>query len=388
MTLHSIFRVLVVAGARPNFMKIAPIMKALLQKTEVKVTLVHTGQHYDPEMNDVFFQELGIPRPDVSLGVGGGSHAQLTGSVMQKIEPVFDEVKPDLLLVVGDVNSTIAAALVASKKGVAIAHVEAGLRSFDRAMPEEINRILTDRISDLLYTTESAGAEHLKAEGIHGDGVVFVGNVMIDSLFQNLERAIAPAETFAAGGAPAGFGEGGFALLTLHRPSNVDDPVVLRRLLEGIVEVSDRLDVVFPVHPRTLGQIKAAGLASLLERPSILQTGPLGYLTILGLMRDAKLVMTDSGGIQEETTALGVPCLTLRENTERPITVEEGTNIVIGTDTGRLVEEVDQILAGSGKGGRVPALWDGHAATRIADHLVGWLQRRRAASPAAAQPRP
>ena len=379
MTINSPYRLLVVAGARPNFMKIAPIMKALLRRPEVSVRLVHTGQHYDPEMNDVFFEELGIPRPDVSLGVGGGSHAQLTGAVMQKIEPVFDDIAPHLLLVVGDVNSTIAAALVASKKGVAIAHVEAGLRSFDRAMPEEINRILTDRISDLLYTTEKAGAEHLKAEGIGGDGVAFVGNVMIDSLFQNLERGVPPDETFAVAGASASFGSHGFALLTLHRPSNVDEPAVLERLLKGVSAVADRLDVVFPVHPRTLGRIESAGLMPLLHKPSIVRTGPLGYLAILGLMRAAKLVMTDSGGIQEETTALGVPCLTLRENTERPITVDEGTNIVIGTDTARLVREVDKILAGEGKGGRVPALWDGKAADRIADHLVAWLQKNRRA---------
>ena len=372
------YRVLIVAGARPNFMKIAPIMKALLLKPEVSVQLVHTGQHYDPEMNQVFFDELGIPQPDISLNLGGGSHAQFTGALMQKIEPIFDESQPHLLLVVGDVNSTVAAALVASKKGVAIAHVEAGLRSFDRTMPEEINRILTDRISDLLYTTEAAGVEQLKLEGVSGDGVAFVGNVMIDSLFQNLRRAIPPVQTFQAAQAPKGFGERGYALLTLHRPSNVDDLVVLERLLHGVVAVAKRLDVVFPVHPRTLGRIQNTGLAAILEEsPRMLTIGPAGYLATLGLMRDAELVMTDSGGIQEETTALGVPCLTLRENTERPITVDEGTNIVIGTDTDRLAKEVDRILAGKGKRGKIPSLWDGKAAVRIADHLVGWLQMNR-----------
>jgi UDP-N-acetylglucosamine 2-epimerase (non-hydrolysing) len=364
-------RIMCVAGARPNFIKIGPIMHALHATRGVEPMLVHTGQHYDPGMNDVFFAELQIPRPDRSLNVGSGSHAVQTAQVMLAIEPVIEEMRPDSVVVVGDVNSTIAAALVAVKLGVAVAHVEAGLRSFDRSMPEEINRVLTDQLATMLFTTERSAEANLLREGIPVERVHFVGNVMLDSLRSCLPRAVPARATFAAvGRADLAEVAPGFALLTLHRPSNVDDPTILGDLLETIRQVSERLPVVFPVHPRTARRIADAGLESLFHESRIVCLEPVGYLAALGLMRDARLVLTDSGGVQEETTGLGVPCLTLRDNTERPITIEEGTNELVGRDRELILAKTRDVLATGGKTGRVPELWDGRSAERIAAHLA------------------
>jgi UDP-N-acetylglucosamine 2-epimerase (non-hydrolysing) len=360
--------VICVVGARPNYMKVAPIVAALGRSGRLHPHLVHTGQHYDPQMNDDFFVDLGMPRPDINLEVGSASHAVQTAEVMKRFEPVLDAVTDPLVLVVGDVNSTLACALVAVKKGVPVAHVEAGLRSGDRAMPEEINRILTDQISDLLFTTERSAADNLRREGIDGARIHFVGNVMIDSLKTHLNRAVAPTETLAAAGfAPPPV----FALATLHRPSNVDDPMVLARLLDTFQQVGRDLPVAFPLHPRTLARIRAFGLEDRLAAPNVLALPPAGYLAMLGLMAEAKVVLTDSGGIQEETTSLGTPCLTLRESTERPITVAEGTNTIVGNDQELILAEVAAILAGGGKSGRIPEFWDGHTAKRIVDVLEG-----------------
>ena len=376
-------RVLCVVGARPNFMKIAPVMAAFgAEGAVIDAPLVHTGQHYDKAMKHTFFEQLGIPEPDVDLGVGSGSHAEQTAQIMLRFEPVLDEYDPDAVLVVGDVNSTIACALVAVKKGVPVVHVEAGLRSYDRAMPEEINRVLTDQLSELLFTTERQALDNLRREGIPEERVHFVGNVMIDTLLRNRARATPPERTLASlpdarrcleGGA-------GYALLTLHRPSNVDDPVVLRRLLETLARIGQRLPILFPAHPRTRARIEEGGLGRLLEDTDVILLEPLPYLDLLGLMDEARLVLTDSGGLQEESTALGVPCVTLRENTERPITVTEGTNTVVGTDPARILAAVEDILATGGKRGRVPELWDGRAAERIRDILIEWLSGRRAAA--------
>ncbi|MEQ8800936.1 non-hydrolyzing UDP-N-acetylglucosamine 2-epimerase [Haliea sp.] len=371
--------ILCVVGARPNFMKIAPIMRALnAPGSGLSASLVHTGQHYDAAMKHAFFEQLHIPEPDVDLEVGSGSHAVQTAQIMLKFEPVLDERKPAAILVVGDVNSTIACALVAVKKGIPVIHVEAGLRSGDRGMPEEINRILTDQLSDLLFTTEASAAANLQREGIGPEKVYFVGNVMIDTLRYNLASATPAAATLKAAGAAPAF-DSGFGLLTLHRPSNVDDPVVLRRLLQELAEISRETPLVFPVHPRTRSRISAAGLDDLLEAANILTLPPLGYLEMLGLMREARLVLTDSGGIQEESTALGVPCITLRESTERPITVAEGTNTVVGTDPATIRRAWQDIVNGGGKAGRQPEHWDGRAAERIAAVLVDWCRSARAA---------
>jgi UDP-N-acetylglucosamine 2-epimerase (non-hydrolysing) len=372
----SAFRILCVVGARPNFMKMAPIMAALAPP-QFKPILVHTGQHYDVAMNQQYFDALGIPSPDINLEVGSGSHAQQTAEVMKRFEPAMDEVQPAAVLVVGDVNSTIACALVAAKKGVPVIHVEAGLRSFDRAMPEEINRVLTDQLSDLLFTTEESGADNLAKEGIGAGRVHFVGNVMIDTLRANLARAIPAPQIAAAAGRPdfkAGKGE--YAVLTLHRPSNVDDKAVLQGLLECAAKIAQRTPVIFPVHPRTRATIEKFGLSHLLERPDVLLLPPMGYLEMLGLMQDARVVLTDSGGIQEETTALGTPCITLRHNTERPITVDQGTNTIAGNDPAHVLAAYEAQLAGAGKAGRIPHYWDGRAAERIAAIVLDWLKAR------------
>ena len=367
--------ILCIVGARPNFMKIAPIIKALRAgPVPIAAKIVHTGQHYDAAMNKQFFEDLGIPQPDINLEVGSGSHALQTAEVMRRFEPVLDQEQPAAILVVGDVNSTIACALVASKKGIAVIHVEAGLRSFDRGMPEEINRVLTDQISDLLYTTERAALANLTREGIDPARVHFVGNVMIDTLLHNLTKAIPAAETLADTGLDL---TQGYAVLTLHRPSNVDDEATLRDLLETVNQISRRLPVAFPLHPRTKGRIEHFKLDGLLAKSKILTLPPIGYLHMLGLMREARLVLTDSGGIQEETTALGVPCLTLRNNTERPVTVDEGTNLIVGQSRATILAAAEDILATGGKAGRVPEYWDGHAAERIADHLRVWLRTQR-----------
>ena len=356
-------QVLCVAGARPNFMKIAPVMAALAE-TGIAAQLLHTGQHYDAAMSDSFFADLGIPRPDHHLEVGSGSHAVQTAEVMKRFEPVLESVQPQAVLVVGDVNSTIACALVAAKRGVKVIHVEAGLRSYDRGMPEEINRVLTDQISDLLFITEKSALANLQREGIDPARVEFVGNVMIDTLYRNLEHAVPASKTLGSARAE-------YAVLTLHRPSNVDDPETLAALLDVVREINRSVPVVVPMHPRTRGNIEKFCLTAKLDGLHILP--PVGYLEMLGLMRDAKLVLTDSGGIQEETTALGVPCLTLRENTERPITITEGTNTLVGPNPDAIRAAFNELMSNGGKAGRIPEYWDGRAAMRIAHKLKTWL---------------
>jgi UDP-N-acetylglucosamine 2-epimerase (non-hydrolysing) len=360
--------ILCIVGARPNFMKMAPIISALNDlRPALKVSLLHTGQHYDVAMNHQYFEALGIPSPDINLEVGSGSHAVQTSEVMRRFEPVLDELQPSAILVVGDVNSTIACALVATKKGIPVIHVEAGLRSFDRAMPEEINRVLTDQISDLLFTTERSGRDNLLREGIGDARIHFVGNVMIDTLRRNLERAVpVPRILQDANRAEFMAGHDAYALLTMHRPSNVDDPDVLRTLLETTLKISSRLPVIFPMHPRTRAMVEKFGLSGMLNVRPILLLPPMGYLEMLGLMKNARVVLTDSGGIQEETTALGVPCITLRNNTERPITVDEGTNTIAGQDPAGILKAFDEIMSTGGKAGRIPEFWDGQAAVRIA----------------------
>ncbi|MCB1700814.1 MAG: UDP-N-acetylglucosamine 2-epimerase (non-hydrolyzing) [Pseudomonadales bacterium] len=368
--------VLCIVGARPNFMKIAPIMRAFARDSSaLSARLLHTGQHYDAAMKHAFFDQLHIPEPDIDLGVGSGSHAQQTADIMKRFEPVLDDTPPAAVLVVGDVNSTIACALVAVKKGIPVIHVEAGLRSGDRQMPEEINRILTDQLSDLLFTTEAEAEDNLAREGIARDRVHFVGNVMIDTLLYNLEFAVPAVTTLAAAGMESMPPEG-YGLVTLHRPSNVDDPVVLERLLRVLGRISERTPLLFPIHPRTSARIAEAGLSELLGSFAIKTLPPQGYLEMLGLMREARLVLTDSGGIQEETTALGVSCITLRENTERPITVEQGTNTVVGTDPVKILACYEAVISGGGKPGRVPELWDGKAAQRIVDSVNAWVAGR------------
>ena len=373
--------VLCVVGARPNYMKMAPIIRALsalaASEQAAPPVLVHTGQHYDAAMNDSFFTALGMPRPAVNLEVGSASHAVQTAEIMKRFEPVLDAHRPAAVLVVGDVNSTIACALVAAKKGVPVVHVEAGLRSYDRAMPEEINRVLTDQIADLLYTTERSAADNLRAEGIAAQRIVFVGNVMIDTLLANLAAAVPAATTLAGTPIAEAAREGGYGVVTLHRPSNVDDRETLVRLIGALTEVSKRLPLVLALHPRTQARLAEFGLAAAFDADRVAILPPQGYLEMLGLMSKATLVLTDSGGLQEETTALGVPCLTLRENTERPITIVEGTNTICGTDARRIVDEALAILATGGKRGRSPELWDGHAAERIARHLADWLAARQ-----------
>lgn len=369
--------VLCVVGARPNFMKIMPLMRAFAARApELNVKLVHTGQHYDVEMNSRFFSQLGIPTPDVSLEVGSGTHAVQTAEIMKRFEPVLDEHAPDVVLVVGDVNSTIACSLVAAKKGVRVVHVEAGLRSRDRSMPEEINRILTDQLSDRLYITEDEAIGNLIAEGIHADKIVHAGNVMIDTLLACRIDAVPAAESLGQvlGKAAGGWLERGYGLLTLHRPSNVDDREILQRLLEAIARLSDRLPIVFPMHPRTLARIEEFGLGGIIGKSRVAVLGPQGYLEMLGLLDGARLVLTDSGGLQEESTALGVPCLTLRENTERPVTIREGTNVLVGTDAAAIEAAFEKALAEGRSTERRPRNWDGHAADRIVDDLVAWLE--------------
>ena len=371
-------KIICVVGARPNFMKIAPIMKVLKRNSSlIHTMLVHTGQHYDLAMNHRFFEQLEIPNPDVNLEVGSSTHAVQTAEIMRRFEPVLDREQPDAILVVGDVNSTIACALVAAKKQIAVIHVEAGLRSFDRTMPEEINRVLTDQISDLLFTTERKAQNNLMREGIDESRIMFVGNVMIDTLRASVEKAIRARVTIAAAERDPDLflnSSNGFGLLTLHRPANVDDSAILMRLLTVLRGISDELPLIFPVHPRTSTAIEKHGLNDILETPGILLLPPQGYLELLGLMAKARLVLTDSGGIQEETTALGIPCITMRESTERPITVEEGTNTIVGSDPDRIRTAFREILETGGKAGQIPVYWDGHAAERIVDHIFMWLR--------------
>ncbi len=378
--------VICVVGARPNFMKMAPILRAFAANTPaIPTLLVHTGQHYDKDMNDKLFEDLRLPRPDINLEVGSGSHAVQTAEVMRRFEPVIDLHQPSCVLVVGDVNSTLACTLVGVKKGVPVVHVEAGLRSYDRKMPEEINRVLTDQVADLLYTTERSAEANLVREGVDAERVRFVGNVMIDSLLHNREFARPPARAIAAAGFdPAVIASAaGYGVVTLHRPSNVDHRDTLAPLLEVLSEIARQLPLVFAMHPRTRTNIERFGLQGLLDDSRLILLPPQGYLEMLGLMAGARIVLTDSGGLQEETTALGVPCLTLRENTERPITVEQGTNTMVGRDIEAIRREAAGILAGRGKQGRVPELWDGHAAERIASDLARWLLEQHQARAAA-----
>lgn len=354
-------QILNVVGARPNLMKIAPLVAEMHRHVDIRQTLLHTGQHYDDKMSQIFFDQLNIPRPDVYLGVGSGSHAEQTARVMIEFEQVLLADRPDLVVVVGDVNSTLACTITAAKLWVPVAHVEAGLRSGDRRMPEEINRIVTDALSGLLFTTSRDADENLLQEGVLTENIFFVGNVMIDTLNKHRRRA----ERLAT---PARFGlqPGHYALLTLHRPSNVDDPAVFAGILDALTQIQRDLPILFPAHPRTVKRIEEFGFTARLDdAPALHIIEPLGYLEFLDLMMHAQLVLTDSGGIQEETTILGVPCLTLRENTERPITITQGTNILVGTDPDRIVAETQRILLGESKAGRTPELWDGHTAERI-----------------------
>ena len=370
--------VMCVVGARPNFMKMAPILRALAaHEPPLPALLVHTGQHYDQGMSHQLFDDLRLPRPDINLEVGSGSHAVQTAEVMRRFEPALDEHQPSCVLVVGDVNSTLACTLVAVKKAVPVAHVEAGLRSGDRRMPEEINRVLTDQVADRLYTTERSALANLLREGVAAERVCFSGNVMIDSLLSNRAHARPVADTLRAHGVdpqllvhPQGYG-----VVTLHRPSNVDDADTLRGLLGVLGEVAQDLPLVFALHPRTRSNIERFGLAAMVDPARMLMLPPQGYLEMLGLMCAAAIVLTDSGGLQEETTALGVPCLTMRENTERPITVEQGTNTMVGRDRAAILRGVQDVLQGRGKRGRVPEYWDGHAAQRIAADLWHWLRK-------------
>lgn len=360
--------VLHVAGARPNFMKVAPIHRAIGRRGRLHQVLVHTGQHYDANMSDVFFADLGLPRPDAHLGVGSGSQAVQTAKVMVEIEKVVEQRRPDLISVVGDVNSTLAASLVAAKLLIPFAHVEAGLRSYDRTMPEEVNRVVTDRLADYLLTPSPDADQNLIREGIDATRIVFVGNVMIDSLLDSKPKA-----ELLAIPRKLGLPLGGYAVCTLHRPSNVDDRRKLADLVRVLGFISRQIPVVFPMHPRTRkvlsdAQLDTAGF------PGLRLVDPMGYLEFLSLTSHAKLVLTDSGGLQEESTALNIPCLTIRENTERPITVSVGTNMVVGTDPDRIKAEALNILAGNFKRGRVPDLWDGKAGERIAtfyEHTLG-----------------
>ncbi len=354
-----------VVGARPNFMKMAPVVNEQRLRGFTQVC-VHTGQHYDEQMSQVFFDELHLPRPDLYLGVGSDTHARQTARIMTELEAFFLGSRPDLVVVAGDVNSTLAASLAAAKLQIAVAHIEAGLRSFDRTMPEEINRIVTDHVSDLLFTTEESGNENLLREGIPPEKIHFVGNCMIDSLFSHLDSAVErrPWSAF-------NLREGKYALLTLHRPSNVDDYDTLLRLTCLINEVAASLPIVFPVHPRTRKRMSSMSL-SFSKR--VILCEPLSYLSFLGLMARSRFVVTDSGGIQEETTALGVPCLTMRENTERPCTISLGTNRLISPNGDDLAGSVREILSGAWPKGKMPPLWDGRAAARVVDAIGAWLE--------------
>ncbi len=356
-------KIAVVAGARPNFMKVAPLMWELARRPGVEALLIHTGQHYDRAMSHLFFEELKIPKPDVDLGVGSGSHAVQTAEVMKRFEPILAEGRPDAVLVVGDVNSTIACALTAVKMGIPVAHVEAGLRSFDRSMPEEINRVLTDAISRWLFVTERAGLENLRREGVPEARIFFVGNVMIDTLLatRDLSERSTILDELGLAGRP-------YAVLTLHRPANVDDPAVFRGVMLAVTQLCRELPIVFPVHPRTRKALADVAPGDLTD---LHLTDPLGYLDFMKLVGAARLVLTDSGGIQEETTVLGVPCLTLRENTERPVTVEQGTNALVGLDPARIVAAGREALARPAGPAPVPELWDGRSSARIVDILTG-----------------
>lgn len=386
-------KIIVVAGARPNFMKIAPLVRELKAKSrelrtesqepraksyELKYKIIHTGQHYDYEMSKVFFKDLDIPEPDYFLGVGSGSHAEQTAKIMVEFEKICMTEKPDIVVVVGDVNSTLACSVTAKKLNIRVAHVEAGLRSKDMTMPEEINRIVTDSISDYLFVSERSGVDNLKSEGKGDDQVFFVGNIMIDTLYyclnklnnqnkaKNKEQRAKSHNQFRMP----------YAVLTLHRPSNVDARGTLRGILEAIAEISKDRPIYFPLHPRTKKNINKFKLSSLLKASNIKVSSPLSYLEFLALWKDAALVLTDSGGIQEETTALGIPCFTIRDNTERPITIEEGTNTLVGTKKETILNAYSKFKKGNSKKGRIPVFWDGNTAKRIVDILLKEYEAR------------
>jgi UDP-N-acetylglucosamine 2-epimerase (non-hydrolysing) len=357
-------KILHIVGARPNFMKAAPVMTALSRHHSISQVLIHTGQHYDKNMSEVFFDQLDIPEPDINLEVGSGSHARQTAQIMMRLEEILQVHKPDLVLVYGDVNSTVAAALVCAKSQISVGHVEAGLRSFDRTMPEEINRLLTDQIAELLFTPSLDGNENLLLEGVPREKIHLVGNVMIDMIVRLLPQAEKQENKRARK-------RGNYGLVTLHRPSNVDDPGMLTKITEALEQISKDLPIIFPIHPRTRMRMADYGLR-ISKNGNFHLIDPVGYLEFLSLQKDATAVITDSGGIQEETTFLGVPCLTVRKNTERPLTVTIGTNIVIGQDMVQLKTEVYRILDGKTKKGSVPPLWDGKAGDRIAEVIAGW----------------
>ena len=373
-------RLLSVVGARPNFMKIAPIVGELKKFADVEHCLVHTGQHYDERLSGNFFSDLGLPAPDVNLRTGSGSHAVQTAEIMTRIEPVLLDYKPQMVLAVGDVNSAIAAALTAVKLGIEVAHIEAGLRSFDMTMPEEINRKLTDAISTLLFVTEQSGIDNLRNEGVPAEKIFLVGNVMIDCLLRHRELASRSRILEQLGVTQNGSGSRPYAVLTLHRPSNVDDPKILQGILNAVNALAADLPVFFPIHPRTRKNIEAFGLSPYLAdsegagRSGIRAIDPLGYLDFLSLNDHAVLVLTDSGGVQEETTVLGIPCLTLRENTERPATVDHGSNQVVGVDSDRILAAARSIMRKPARPFRCPPLWDGKAASRIVAILLERLR--------------
>lgn len=365
-----------VVGARPNFMKVAPILREIEPSRSLDSWLIHTGQHYNDELSGRFFRDLGIGKPDEDLDVGSASHAVQTARIMSALDALFDARPPDTVLVVGDVNSTLAAALVATKRHIPVIHVEAGLRSFDRSMPEEVNRVLTDRVSDLLFVTEQSGVDNLRAEGIENDRIHLVGNVMIDSLFHARSQAIPAGSTIARamrGRTKKGDDPDRYALLTLHRPSNVDDPAVFGPLFEAVVEISRSLPIIFPVHPRTRAALNRTGAHIRADAEGLILTDPCSYFEMVGLLQNADLVMTDSGGLQEETSALGIPCLTLRDSTERPVTVTLGTNEIVGTAPDSLLSAFLRFASGKRKKGKIPPLWDGHTAERIVQVIENWI---------------
>ncbi|BBY63017.1 non-hydrolyzing UDP-N-acetylglucosamine 2-epimerase [Mycolicibacterium helvum] len=359
-----------VVGARPNFMKIAPIVRAIAARDDLVYRIVHTGQHYDREMNDIFFEELDIPEPDVFMAAGGGSHSEQTAKIMVAFEKYCEAERPDAVVVVGDVNSTLACSIVAKKLLIPVAHVEAGLRSGDMTMPEEINRLVTDSISDWFFVTEPSGVEHLKREGKAESAIHYVGHVMVDNvLYQADKLSRTDTDHFAAAAfkRQATLNGGRYGVVTLHRPSNVDDIETMTKIAGALTEIADSLPLIFPVHPRTQNNLAKFGIDL---GPNITLVKPQGYMPFLYLWKDAAVVLTDSGGLQEETTALGVPCVTIRENTERPVTVDEGSNVLAGTEPARIVHEARKVLQGQGKRGRRPLLWDGMAAQRIVEILA------------------
>jgi UDP-N-acetylglucosamine 2-epimerase (non-hydrolysing) len=368
-------RILTIVGARPNFVKVAPLIDEMSCYPDIETILVHTGQHYDYEMSKVFFEELRIPEPHINLEVGSGTAVKQVAEIMLRLEGVMEEIQPDVVVVVGDVNSTLSAALTAVKTGRPVAHVEAGLRSSDRSMPEEVNRVIVDAISDFLFVTEPSGVENLLIEGRPKERIHFVGNVLIDALRRFLPHAkhCPMPKELEAGCRHNGDSAGPYGLVTLHRPSTVDNLATLGSIWKGLDEIAKELPLIFPVHPRTQNQIREGGFCGSSEEGlrGVCLVPPMSYLQFLKLQSEATLVITDSGGIQEETTALGVPCLTVRENTERPVTLSEGTNVLVGLDAGRLVHEARKVLRGEGKKGRVPPLWDGLASARVVHILAG-----------------